>query len=133
MARKEKSVGWSYQSSAGVVFGSALLVLAAYSEKADTIKSLLKNYANKESTYSGGISIDDGSGISFYGEIFKGLKQLNVTKSQTTQYLLWVEKIGKGRIDHIVSNKHRRAYERAIGRQSRWARCLQDPTWRRQR
>jgi hypothetical protein len=36
-----------------------------------------------------------------------------VTKSQTTRYLLWVEKIGKGRIDHIVSNKHRRAYERA--------------------
>lgn len=113
MVKKEKSIGWFYQSSAGVVFGSALLVLAAYSEKADTIKSLLKNYAKKESIYSGRISIDDGSGISFYGEILKGLKQINVTKSQTTQYLLWVEKIGKGRIDHIVSNKHRRAYERA--------------------
>lgn len=113
MVKKEKNVGWSYQSSAGVVFGSALLVLAAYSEKADTIKSLLKNYTNKESIYSGRISIVDGSSISFYGEILKGLKQINVTKSQTTQYLLWAEKIGKGRIDHIVSNKHRRAYERA--------------------
>lgn len=113
MVKKEKSVGWSYHSNAGVVFGSALSVLAGYSEKADTIKSLLKSYANKESIYSGRISIDDGMGTSFYGEIIKGLRQKKVTKSQATQYLSWAEKIGKGRIDHIVSNKHRRAYQRA--------------------
>jgi tetratricopeptide (TPR) repeat protein len=113
MAKKEKSVGWSYHSNAGVVFGSALLVLAGYSEKADTIKSLLKSYANKESIFSGRISIDEGMGTTFYEEIIKGLRQNKVTKSQETQYLSWVEKIGKSRIDHIVSNKHRRAYKRA--------------------
>jgi hypothetical protein len=113
MAKKEKSVGWSYHSNAGVVFGSALLVLAGFSEKADTIKSLLKSYANKESIYSGTISIENGMCTSFYEEIIKGLSQNKVTKYQETQYLSWAEKIGKSRIDHIVSNKHRRAYQRA--------------------
>ena len=43
----------------------------------------------------------------------KGLKQKEETKSRATEYLSWAEKIGKMRIDHIVSNKHRRAYERS--------------------
>ena len=50
---------------------------------------------------------------SFYEEILGGLKQRKFTKSQAADYLAWVEKIGTSRIDHIVSNKHRRAYERA--------------------
>jgi hypothetical protein len=50
---------------------------------------------------------------SFYDEILEGLKKKKFTKSQAAEYLAWAEKIGKSRIDHIVSNKHRRAYERA--------------------
>nr|MBC8361823.1 hypothetical protein [Candidatus Desulfatibia profunda] len=113
IAQKEKSVGWSYRNNAGVVFGSALAVLAGHSEKANTIKTLLKGYANQRSVYSERFSVDDGLGISFYGEIVKGLKQAESTKAQRAEYLAWVEKIGKSRIEHIVSNKHRRAYERA--------------------
>jgi len=113
MAKKEKSVGWSYGNSAGIVFGSILSVLADHSEKAGTIKTLLSGYANNISVYSERFSIDDGKGTSFYGEIIKGLKQKEETKSQAAEYLSWAEKIGKMRIDHIVSNKHRRAYERA--------------------
>jgi hypothetical protein len=113
MAKKEKSVGWSYDSNAGVVFGSVLVVLAGHSEKAGTIKTLLEGYANKSSAYSGRISIEDGMGTSFYEEIIKGLKQKEETKSKASEYLSWAEKIGKGRIDHIVSNKHRNAYGRA--------------------
>jgi hypothetical protein len=113
MAKKEKSVGWSYASNAGVVFGSALSVLADHSEKAGTIQTLLKGYANQKSVYSERFLVDDGMGISFYEEIIKGLKQKKFAKSQRAEYLAWVEKIGKSRIEHIVSNKHRRAYERA--------------------
>ncbi len=113
MAKNEKSVGWSSGSNAGVVFGSVLSVLADHSEKAGTIKTLLSGYANNISVYSERFSIDDGKGTSFYGEIIKGLKQKEETKSQAAEYLSWAEKIGKMRIDHIVSNKHRRAYERA--------------------
>ncbi|MFO7556884.1 MAG: hypothetical protein R6W88_16925 [Desulfobacterales bacterium] len=112
-AKKEKSVGWSYHSNAGVVFGSVLSVLSGHSEKAGTIKILLKNYANQKSVYSERFSIDDGLGISFYDEIVKGLKQAECIEAKRTEYLTWAEKIGKSRIEHIVSNKHRRAYERA--------------------
>jgi hypothetical protein len=113
MAKKEKSVGWSYDSNAGVVFGSVLSNLAGHSEKAGTIQTLLKSYANQQSIYSGSISIDDGTGSSFYNEIIEGLKLKKVTKPKAAEYLSWAEKIGKNRIDHIVSNKHRNAYERA--------------------
>jgi len=40
MVKREKSVGWSYGSNAGVVFGSVLSVVADYSGKAGTIKTL---------------------------------------------------------------------------------------------
>lgn len=43
----------------------------------------------------------------------KGLKQNKDSKAETDEYLAWAEKIGKSRIEHIVSNKHRRAYKRA--------------------
>ncbi len=87
MAKNEKSVGWSYGSNAGVVFGSVLSVLAGHSEKAGTIKTLLSGYANNISVYSERFSIDDGKGTSFYGEIIKGLKQNEETKSQATESL----------------------------------------------
>jgi len=114
LTKNEKSVGWSsYGNSTGVVFGAVLSVLAGHSEKAGTIKSLFKDYANERSVYSEEFSIDDDNGISFYEEIIKGLKQKNEVKSRATEYLPWAEKIGKKRIEHIVSSKHRRAYERA--------------------
>ena len=113
LAKNEKGVGWSSGNNAGVVFGAVLSILADHSEKAGTIKTLLKDYANKISIYSERFSTDDGKGTSFYDEIIKGLTQNKEIKSQAEEYLSWAEKIGKRRIEHIVSNKHRRAYERA--------------------
>jgi DNA primase large subunit len=113
MAKKEKSVGWSYHSNAGVVFGSVLSVLSDHSEKADIIKTLLKKYANQRCIYSERFSVDDEEAASFYEEIISGLKQKKITDTNKTKYLKWSEKIGKNRIEHIVSNKHRRAYARA--------------------
>ena len=113
MVKKEKSVGWSYGSNAGVVFGSALFVLSDHSEKADTIKTLLAGYADHRSIYFENFSIDDNMSTSSYEEIIGGLKQRKFKKTQVADYLAWAEKIGKSRIDHIVSNKHRRAYQRA--------------------
>jgi len=113
MAKNEKSVGWSYRSPAGVIFGSVLSVLAGHSEKAGTIRSLLMGYANEKTVYSGRFSIDYDIGTSFYQEIIKGLKQKKDAKSQAPECLSWAEKIGKGRIEHIVSSKHRAAYSRA--------------------
>jgi len=50
---------------------------------------------------------------SFCGEILVGLKSKKFTKAQIAECLKWAEKIGQRRDDHIVSNKHRGAYERA--------------------
>jgi len=113
LAKNERGVGWSSGNNAGVVFGVVLSVIADHSEKAGTIKTLLKDYANKRAIYSERFSIDDGKGTSFYNEMIKGLTQNKEIKSQAAEYLSWAEEIGKGRIEHIVSNKHRRAYERA--------------------
>jgi hypothetical protein len=113
LVKNEKGVGWSSGNNAGIVFGAVLSVLADHSEKAGTIKTLLKDYADKKAIYSERFSIDDGKGTSFYDEIIRGLTQNKETKLQAAEYLSWGERIGKRRIEHIVSNKHRRAYERA--------------------
>jgi hypothetical protein len=113
LAKNEKSVGWSSGNNAGVVFGAILSVLADHSEKAGTIKTILKDYASKRAIYSERFSIDDGKSTSFYDEIIKGLTQNKEIKLQAAEYFSWAEKIGTKRIEHIVSNKHRRAYERA--------------------
>ncbi len=113
LVKRAKSVGWSYDSGAGVVFGSTLVVVAKYSEEACTINTLLRGYADRRSIYSERISIDDEMSTSFYREILEGLKQKKFTKTQAAEYLRWAERIGKRRIEHIVSNKHRGAYERA--------------------
>jgi len=113
LAKNEKSVGWSSGNNAGVVFGAVLSILADHSEKAWIIKTLLKDYANKRTIYSERFSIDDGKSTSFYDEIIKGLTQNKEIKLQAAEYFSWAEKIGTKRIEHIVSNKHRRAYKRA--------------------
>lgn len=113
MAKNEKAVGWSGRSSAGVVFGAVLSVLAGHSEKATTIKTVLRGYANNVSVYSQRFSVDEATTTSFYDEIIKGLKQEKNIEALAAQSLPWAEKIGGKRIDHIVSNKHRGAYERA--------------------
>jgi len=113
LAKNERGVGWSSGNNAGVVFGAILSVLADHSEKAGTIKTLLRDYANKRAIYSEKFSTDDCKGTSFYDEIIKGLTQIKEIKLQAAEYLSWAEKSGKRRIEHIVSNKHRRAHERA--------------------
>jgi len=113
LAKNEKGVGWSSGNNAGVVFGAVLSVLADHSEKAGTIKTLLKDYANKRAIYLEKFSTDDSKGTSFYDEIIKGLTQNKEAKSQAAEHLSWAERIGKRRVEHIVSSKHRRAYERA--------------------
>lgn len=113
-AQKAKSVGWSY-GVAGIVFGSIMSMAADHSKKATVIKRLLEGYASKTYVYSMSFSIEEEpeSTITFYDEIVKGMQQDRYSEAQKTKYMKWAKKIGEQRIDHIVSNKHRRAYNRA--------------------
>jgi len=113
MIKREKSVGWSYGSNAGIVFGALLSALTDHNEKATTIQELFRGYANQISIYSKMFSVDERRDICFHEEIITGLKQKKVTTVKRDEYLAWAEKIGKRRIDHIVSHKYRNAYARA--------------------
>ena len=109
----EKSVGWSYGSNAGIVFGAILSALTDHNETATTIQGLFRGYADQRSVYSDMFTGDDRMDICFHEEIITGLKLVKLTTVKRDEYLAWAEKIGKRRIDHIVSNKYRNAYARA--------------------
>lgn len=111
--KREKSVGWSYGSNAGIVFGAVLSALTDHNEKATTINELFRGYANQRSIYSNMFAAEDGMDACFHKEIIAGLVQKKLTTAKRDEYLAWAEKIGKRRINHIVSNKYRNAYARA--------------------
>jgi len=112
VAKSEKALGWSY-GNAGVVFGAVLRSVSGWSEKTPTIDKLLANYANTLSSYSGRFSVKNGDVPTFFEEITKGLQKYQDVQQHAEKYLQWAEKIGKNRIDGIVSKQHRGAYERA--------------------
>jgi hypothetical protein len=43
-----------------------------------------------------------------------GLRKEKLKTTRRDEYLAWAEKIGKSRINHIVPNKYRNAYARAV-------------------
>ena len=114
--RKEKSIGWSSgDSGAGVVFGSALSVAAGHSGEAVTIRTVLEEYADREFAYSMSVLWVDNQkpAVGFCKEILRGLEQAGCPERERTKYFDCAKKIGKYRIDNIVSSKHRKAYRRA--------------------
>jgi hypothetical protein len=111
-AKNERGLGWSY-GKAGVVFGAVLWSLSGSSGTMPTIDKLLQDYADKIGSYSGRISIEDGKSPTFFEEITKGLQKRKGIQSRAAECLPWAEKIGNSRINGIVSNQHRGAYNRA--------------------
>ncbi len=93
--KTEKGVGWSY-GKVGIIFVSILSMLTGNNHKTVTIQSLLKEYARNSSS-----------------EIIKGLMLVSLTESKKQQYLIWSDRICRERVEQIVSNQHRSAYDRA--------------------
>ena len=108
--KETKAIGWSY-GKAGVVFGSMLYLVCGKSEQAAIINSLLKTYADRMSDYP--FYRDFDAQTTMYAEIIKGLGNCRISAAEKTAYLTWARQIGCERIEHIVSNKYRKAYERA--------------------
>lgn len=112
--KESKSLGWSYGLNIGLVFGAAATVIADHNDNAGTIERLLTEYADKTALYSYQIFVtEDNRAKTFYEEIIKGLQQVKFPASKLKQYFNWALNIGKKRVDNIVSNQHRGAYERA--------------------
>ncbi len=114
IVKGSKSLGWSLEPATGFVFGSICAVAANHHENAGTIQKLLTWYSGMGSVYSHDFPVgeDDRTGF-FRDEIIKGLRQARLQPSMLKQCTDWAFQIGRNRVDGIVSNTHRAAYERA--------------------
>ncbi|MEW6428730.1 MAG: hypothetical protein AB1568_11925 [Thermodesulfobacteriota bacterium] len=113
LAEKAKPVGWSYGSPAGVVF-AAVLHLAAGGRESGAVSALLHAYGDAH-----GYDLDqepcasDAVCASIPEEIVHGLALAGPDETALARYLEWARTIGEKRVNHIVANKHRGAYDRA--------------------
>jgi hypothetical protein len=117
-----RALGWSSGESDGaVLFGAVLSLLCLHGiEAAVTVQRLLRRYTDSQHR---SYMIDDegeeetadrtGKRIRISEEILKALQRLSVSGEQKNTYLKWAFKIGRRRIEQIVGNQHRGAYDRA--------------------
>lgn len=120
-AQKDKSIGWSFGET-GLVFGCVLYIVCGKADRATTILGMVKNYAEPKVGFSWPETRDDAPAM--YDEIMKGLARCEATAAEAEAFWTWAEQIGRKRIDHIVSNKHRNAYSRAASTLGALAECL---------
>ncbi len=118
---KGSCIGWS-SGSTGLVFCAALYIISGRSDRPTTITKLLRNYT--EGLYGYSLSHTGSKQITMYDEIMIGLKQCKSDAGDNKEMWEWAQKIGCDRIDHIVSNKHRNAYERAAAVLGALAECF---------
>jgi hypothetical protein len=106
----EKSLGWSH-GKGGLLFASILSILTRNSSEAVIIKSLLERYCGTpgywDEDYDGAKSSD------VYKEIVTGLKSVQTDEPEALKYWAWANRIGRARIEAIVSGQFRDAYEAA--------------------
>lgn len=111
IVNKNISLGWSYKNEIGLSFSGVLMALGINSE-AKTQEKLLKEYIPSEYLQSEYLKITKEKEFIFQ-EISEGLSKLNFDNQERQKLFALIEKLGKARIDGIVSNQHRGAYERA--------------------
>jgi len=101
LVKNEKAYGWSTgRNPTGVVFAGILIALLPLNKQpASVLLKLLQRYTKTD--------------YSLIEQIIQGIRGRKWPASQTKKWLEWAETIAKQRIEHIVSNKHRYAYERA--------------------
>lgn len=116
MVQKSDSLGWSHGST-GLVFAALLASMTGDMTEAGTINQMLEQYADEAPLYFGYDTLSASGRLDLNTksseEIKKGLTLIRQSVSKHQKYLAWADKIGRDRIGHIVSNKHRGAYARA--------------------
>ncbi|MGA1871467.1 MAG: hypothetical protein ACMUJM_23315 [bacterium] len=112
---KETVVGWSYsKQTTGGIYASILITLTKGNSEAKSIHNLFNSYIGNKYTSENFIR----------DEILKSLSKLTITKSQKEEWFQFIQKIATSRVDHIVSNKHRKAYARAAETMGGYMECL---------
>jgi hypothetical protein len=115
MVKDAKSLGWSYGLNVGLVFGCVVAAASGYETGAGAIKQVLNRGLDNWYAYSDSVAVADKKtpSLFFYDEILSGLKAAKLSEYHTGQYFEWAQEIGRNRVDEIVSNTHRGAYNRA--------------------
>ncbi len=114
LCKQEKAIGWSGGSAAALLYGSIVYLLSSGNTACTLSRDLLKNYAGGNKVFFD--SYDDqpiDTKTSGFLEVKRGLDQIITASPDMNRYRQWAIDIGEQRINHIVSNKHRKAYERA--------------------
>ncbi len=112
----DKALGWTYGATGlGVFFGGILTALTHADDRGVTIAALLHRYSGTQLAYYPGISTasPQKSAPSLVQQIQQGLHNISLDDAEKERWFALAKKMGGGRIDGIVSNKHRNAYDRA--------------------
>ena len=112
----DKALGWTYGATGlGVFFGGILTALTHSDDRGVTIAALLQRYSGTQLAYYPGISMAQAqkSPPSLVQQIQQGLHDISLDDAEQERWFALAKTMGGGRIDGIVSNKHRNAYDRA--------------------
>ena len=113
--KRANVLGWSYShKSVAILFAGVLSALVIENiQEAEIIKIILKRYTETGESYSLTADTCNDTGPFMFHEILKGLKNSPIDSGQRTRYIAWVTNLGTKRIESIVSNKHRKSYNKA--------------------
>ena len=108
-------VGWSYSSSSGMLFSSALYLYSRMNDQCSVTSTLMEDYADRNylKILDYGFSDRDALEGECLRQIMQGLAMTRLPDAELKKYFQWAVKLGEKRIQHIVSNKYRKAYKRA--------------------
>ncbi len=111
--QKDKIVGWSY-SATGLLFAGVLSLLCDGDSSCLLIHQLLEDYGGGDTIFFDSYNPRSiGENSSGAKEIRQGLRLVDKTTIDLDSYRKWAGTIGEQRVNHIVSNTHRSAYNRA--------------------
>ena len=117
VTRSAKAVGWSHPDSAvGLCFAAILAYSSGRTpESLPTIERLLVEYAEPSWSFIESRMGEQEKRIRSYlvAGVIEGVTKAELNSDLAASYVGWAEKVGRARVDHIVSEKHRRAYRRA--------------------
>ncbi len=114
LCKQDKAVGWSSSDGTGLLYGAVLYILSGSNDNCTQIHDLLKYYTNPDVIFLNGYNcrpaVPETTDVN---EILQGLQNIDTSSLDLEHYRKWVWDIGQKRVNHIVSNTHRSAYERA--------------------
>ncbi|MCP4342625.1 MAG: hypothetical protein GY799_28025 [Desulfobulbaceae bacterium] len=115
LCKQDKIFGWSYGAT-GLLFASALYLLCNGNSTCSLIHQQLEDYGGCHTIFFDSYSTQPiKESRSGFEEIKHGLNLVDTDSKSLDldSYRKWAGTIGEQRVNHIVSNTHRSAYDRA--------------------